>query len=1331
MSKQDPFLSRIRCGYSETSPSGYPYRVDEGGTAAFNRVDALINLEGISSDSIGTPDNVLPLDKYRLALDEDLYSATVSQSNFLDGDTSVNAGEIAFFLITNYTYTHSYVVTVIGNGSVELSQDIIIYRAPMTLTSGGDGFTIDGRDVLINVIGTASHSVNTPTILYPLDGSVGISINPTIVSTDFSYIGYPQTHLNSSWELALDISFDDVLYSSYDDTNNKTSWVPGDLVSGTSYYIRVKHTGGLSDISEWSISNHFVAGVETYTGSYVNPPIVLSETNADGVLVPSRYVSVFKPSVIQYKDDIENVSLDPIINSTVLGCDGSIATEETIIREHKILLDDFSYTGAKQDYVSTIWEVSAQVDFSTTVLKTTDSTHRRKELVLSNLDTDTAYYLRAKYVGNITGESDWSDVFEFNTEIPYIKNDVTALDSDPNRNVVDPDGLIAYEFGSTIALSDDNQVLCVAQRDRHYDTGQPTPKLYVGSVSTFKQVNNAWLYSAGDLLSGNDEFIYFGDDVSVNYDGSIIAITAPGKTVTDACDGIVYVIDKINTPTVTHEISATGHPEILHFGDSVSLNGVGDKLAIGNRSKDQWDNIIGSIQLYEFASDQWTLSQTFNINFVGSPDVKHICKINTNGNTIYSACSSSDYNGYSFTEIKYSITNGWVQDILYSTIYNDSTLYKLSLSVSSDEKTAAMGVIVYYDSAHNQSHRGSTDIYRGYVDIFKKHTNVDETTFWYKHSSIECSDFEYLPRFGYKVNLNSDGTECAVTGQYLHPDTGLKVNCVFIYKLTGSIYQQYYSINANNNRIGDDVIFTSDNNSIIYANGENFEVNTLDLLKTDYEEHIETCWELSKTADFSTTDFFAINRSHQLLIWDTPQLDYNTKYYVRLNYRGDKTGDSNWSIVKSFDTIVYVPPIYVEIRTLHPLYSELGYVEGSTNPNSYYYGTDISLDGNGEILVIGCPNKSTLVNTQSGAIYIYKGFYNVFNPEENITAALIDAPVPTNDNAHFGSTVCIDSNGENIAVGTPNLNISATNSAGVVYIYHFNIITWPDIGEWVKTHTIEPTNPIENQQFGSSVAFGPLTNIAIGQNTVLGKVSIYYVSNNVWTLSQTLQGDYLTYPGLSDGFGSSPGTIAFANNGNRLFISAKYTEVNGNVNTGVVYSFAHNGTNYVPDTALLGPSVLNTFFGESISCDDTGDKLLVGCPGSSKVYLYEYGIQPEEWTITHTFVRLGDPLDNDYFGTNVAINGLGTKIYIYAHNGDSLDNCVCEEFNYINNAWVSIAQHKPNSMTGVPSDPGFPSQWNNRVVCSSDPEISDHLFVGFPKQNVLGYLEIGNVTQFK
>ena len=65
-----------------------------------------------------------------------------------------------------------------------------------------------------------------PSITSPTDGEQNVSTNVTLQSSAFATEGGTDTHISSDWEIATDPNFENIVASSYGDTENLTSWKP-------------------------------------------------------------------------------------------------------------------------------------------------------------------------------------------------------------------------------------------------------------------------------------------------------------------------------------------------------------------------------------------------------------------------------------------------------------------------------------------------------------------------------------------------------------------------------------------------------------------------------------------------------------------------------------------------------------------------------------------------------------------------------------------------------------------------------------------------------------------------------------------------------------------------------------------------------------------------------------------------------------------------------------------------------------------------------------------------------------------------------------------------
>ena len=98
--------------------------------------------------------------------------------------------------------------------------------------------------------------IEIPTILFPAEGTKISPIDPLLISTPFTMLDGADSHSSSDWEFASDQNFQNLLASSYNDTNNKTSITFSlDLSGVNGVYSRVKHNG-VTKVSDWSPRRH-------------------------------------------------------------------------------------------------------------------------------------------------------------------------------------------------------------------------------------------------------------------------------------------------------------------------------------------------------------------------------------------------------------------------------------------------------------------------------------------------------------------------------------------------------------------------------------------------------------------------------------------------------------------------------------------------------------------------------------------------------------------------------------------------------------------------------------------------------------------------------------------------------------------------------------------------------------------------------------------------------------------------------------------------------------------------------------------------------------------
>jgi len=320
------------------------------GTAGLSIVSPPENKTPSNGDIIGTQNPLLESEGYKslygmkqLAAEFIVYDATgqniVQQSGILtpvDGNP-INSWEIPSPLpmSSSYMWNHKF-RSVDGEAYSE---------SPLTAFS------------------VPSATIVAPVVLSPVNSEITSSNNIVVQTTPFAVLGGIQTHTETTIEVATDAGF-----NSIDQTIVQNS---GDLInvpisltnSGTSYYLRVKHKGNVTNYSGWSD----VVSI-TSAADFVFAPIITYPRYSAGV-----------------QESMEATSAP------------------------------FAANGVAQVHVASIWEVYENADLTELVWSSGVSNTSLTSAQVINLKEASTYFLRKKDVGSVTGESDWSETVIFYT----------------------------------------------------------------------------------------------------------------------------------------------------------------------------------------------------------------------------------------------------------------------------------------------------------------------------------------------------------------------------------------------------------------------------------------------------------------------------------------------------------------------------------------------------------------------------------------------------------------------------------------------------------------------------------------------------------------------------------------------------------------------------------------------------------------------------------------------------------------------------------------------------------------------------------------------------
>lgn len=333
--------------------------IDKGGTGAGTKIDALNNLGLVPSISVGLPNGPIRLNNNGYIPDEVLPANIISNFNNLSGPTSAIISTQTTYTITDYDSFTNYQLSS-GNGTVSRSAETITYTP--SNTPGSDTIVVNGR--VFNVLVTLPIAVTTPVVVSPQDLSTDVSTTTSFITRPFSVTGGTDTQLASTWELATDASFNNIVRESLDSYSDLTTWTVTGLARNTRYYLRVSHKGNVLGNSLWSTTISF-----TTTNVVINQPSIVSPANnATDLLAPINFTG-----------------------------------------------SNFSTSNGSDTHEFSIWELSSDIAFNNIIRSSVADINDKTTWSVSGLSANTTYYARLRYIGIKSGNSDWSNTLTIST----------------------------------------------------------------------------------------------------------------------------------------------------------------------------------------------------------------------------------------------------------------------------------------------------------------------------------------------------------------------------------------------------------------------------------------------------------------------------------------------------------------------------------------------------------------------------------------------------------------------------------------------------------------------------------------------------------------------------------------------------------------------------------------------------------------------------------------------------------------------------------------------------------------------------------------------------
>ncbi len=277
-----------------------------------------------------------------------------------------------------------------------------------------------------------------------------------------------------------------------------------------------------------------------------------------------------------------------------------------------------------------------------------------------------------------------------------------------------------------------------------------TTLLVLSMFVTFVTLQAQSWTQLGEDIDGEAAGDYFGNSVSINSDGTIVAIGAPPNDGNGNAAGHVRVFRYQNGMWAQIGDDIDGEAEGNTFGKAVSLSSDGTILAVGANGHDEGASNFGHVRVFQNISDVWTQIGDDIVGEAALDESGRAVSLNSDGTIVaIGAPYNSDpeyhkghvriyeYSGGNWVQVGSDINGGWVNDEFGS-----------SVSLSSDGTIVAIGAPVRADY-YTGDRIGYTNVYKNIAGVW---TLVGDT----------IKGEAEVDHCGGAVSLSSDGSIVAI-----------------------------------------------------------------------------------------------------------------------------------------------------------------------------------------------------------------------------------------------------------------------------------------------------------------------------------------------------------------------------------------------------------------------------------------------------------------------------------------------------------------------------------------------------------------------------------------
>ena len=271
-----------------------------------------------------------------------------------------------------------------------------------------------------------------------------------------------------------------------------------------------------------------------------------------------------------------------------------------------------------------------------------------------------------------------------------------------------------------------------------------------GHVRVYENISGTWTQIGSDI-DGEDEFDYSGWSVSLNSDGTTVAIGANGNDGNGTYSGHVIIYENISGTWTQVGADIDGDTALDQSGYSVSLSSDGNTVAIGAIWNGGNGTKSGHVKIYKNISGTWTqVGADIDGENAGDESGFRV-SLSSDASIVAIGAPLNDGNGTNSGHVKIykNISGTWTQigaDIDGENAGDESGC---AVSLSSDGSIVAIGARYNIGDSATASHHGHVRIYK----------NISGT--WTQiGADINGSNLE--GQFGFSVSLSGNGDTIAI-----------------------------------------------------------------------------------------------------------------------------------------------------------------------------------------------------------------------------------------------------------------------------------------------------------------------------------------------------------------------------------------------------------------------------------------------------------------------------------------------------------------------------------------------------------------------------------------